>query len=111
MEVLNSEFNTLLPASTNLGKHNDTFMQEHHNSAPHVQAALRVRQSLDRSSLEKNQQDVIRTLALDGCSLADAVAGLKQLRSSKPKGQYVDDYVAAARERWPQASAFEKKGE
>lgn len=76
-----------------------------------MQAGFRVRQLLDPSSLEQNQQDVIRTLALEGCSLEDAVAGLEQLTESKPKAQYVNDYVAAARERWPQASAFEKKAD
>ncbi len=111
MQVINSEFNTLLPASTDLAKHNNEFMQEHQNSAPHMQAGFRVRQLLDPSSLEQNQQDVIRTLALEGCSLEDAVAGLEQLTESKPKAQYVNDYVAAARERWPQASAFEKKAD
>ncbi len=111
MRVINSEFNHLLPASKNLAKHNDEFMQEHHNSAPHVQAGLRVRQLLDPSSFEKNQQDVIRTLALEACSLEDAVAGLEQLTKSMPKTQYVNDYVAAARERWPEASAFQKKAD
>lgn len=84
-------------------------MQEHHNSATHVQAGLRVRRLLDPSSLEKNQQDVIRTLALEGCSVQDANDGLEYLKDSKAKTQYVDDYTAAARERWPEASAFEKK--
>lgn len=111
MKVINSEFSNLLPASTNLAEHNEEFMQKHHNSAPHVQAGLRVRQLLDPSSLEKNQQDVIRTLALEACSLGDAVAGLEQSKKSKPKMQYVNDYVAAARERWPEASAFEKKAD
>jgi len=111
MQVINSEFNTLLPASTDLAKHNNEFMQEHQHSAPHMQAGFRVRQLLDPSSLEQNQQDVIRTLALEGCSLEIAVAGLEQLTESKPKAQYVNDYVAAARERWPQASAFEKKAD
>lgn len=109
MEVINAEFNTLLPASTDLAKHNNDFLQEHHNSAPHVQAALRVRQLLDPSSLEKNLQDVIRTLALERCSLQDAVSGLEDLKGAKAKKQYVDDYVAAARERWPEATAFEQK--
>lgn len=109
MEVINAEFNTLLPASTDLTKHNDDFMQEHHGSAAHVQAALRVRQELDPSSSEKNQQDVIRTLALDGSSLEDAVRGSDLLKQWKAKDQYLNDYVTAAHERWPEADAFEKE--
>lgn len=108
MSVINSEFNTILPASTDLAQHNENFLQQHHDSAAHVQAALRVRQLLDPDSREKNQQDVIRTLALEGCGLEDAVAGLEWLRGEKAKREYVDDYVAAARERWPDATAFEK---
>ena len=106
MEILDTEFNTLFPASTDLSKHNDEYMQKHHDSAAHVQAALRVRMLLDSSSSEKNQQDVIRTLALDGSSLEDAVRGLATLKKWKAKDQYTTDYVAAAHERWPDADAF-----
>lgn len=106
MEVINAEFNTILPTSTDLAKHNDDFMQAHHDSAAHMQAALKVRQLLDPSSSEKNQQDVIRTLALDGSILDDAVRGLGMLKGWKAKDRYLTDYVAAAHERWPEASAF-----
>lgn len=109
MEVVNADFNTLLPASTDLTKQNDDFMQKHHDNASHVQAALKVRQLLDPSSSEKNQQDIIRTLALEGSSLNDEVKGLEILKVWKAKEQYMDDYVAAAHERWPEASAFEKE--
>lgn len=109
MEVINAEFNNLLPASTDLAKHNDSFMQGFHDSAPHVQAYLKVRQLLEPSSSEKNQQDLIRTLALEGCRLEDAVRGLDLLKEWNAKGQYVDDLTAAAHERWPEASVFERK--
>ncbi|KAK4697834.1 N-alpha-acetyltransferase 15/16, NatA auxiliary subunit, partial [Lecanoromycetidae sp. Uapishka_2] len=109
MEVINAEFNTILPASTDLTKHNDEFMQKYHDSPAHVQAALRVRQLLDLSISEKNQQDVIRMLALEGSTLEDAVQGLEMLKGWKAKEQYVNDYIAAAHERWPEASAFEEK--
>ena len=72
-----------------------------------------MRQFLDPGSSEKNQQDVIRTLALEGCSLQDAVKGLELLKEWKAKDQYQDDYLATAHERWPEASAFlqQKKGD
>ena len=108
-EVLAAEFDPVLPASTDLSKHNDEFLQKHHESAPHVQACLRAKQLLDPSSSEKNQQDVIRTLALEGTSLADAVRGSELLKEWKAKDQYRDDYLAAAHDRWPEASAFQKK--
>ena len=109
MEVINAEFNDLLPASTGLDKHNDDFLQEHHETAPHVQACLKVRQMLDPSTSEKVQQDLIRTLALENCSLKDAVRGLEILEEWKPEPKYKDDYIAAAHERWPEASAFASK--
>ena len=110
-EVIAAEFNPILPASTDLSKRNDEVLQQHHDSAPHVRACLRVRQFLDPSSSEKNQQDVIRTLALEGCSLEDAVKGMELLGEWKAKDQYLGDYLAAAHESWPEASAFQKKGD
>lgn len=109
MEVINAEFNDLLPASTDLAEHNDDFLQKHHDSASHVQACLRVIQLLDQSSSERNQQNLIRTLALEGCSLIDAVRGLELLKEWKVEPRYRDDYIAAAHERWPEASAFASK--
>ena len=82
-------------------------MQDHHGSAAHVHACLKVKQILDPESSDKNQQDVIRTIALDNCSLDDAVKGLDLLKNWKSKSQYVDDCIAAAHERWPEATAFE----
>ena len=109
MEVINAEFNTLLPASTDLAKQNDDFIKQHHDSAAHVQACLKVRRLIDPESDEKSQQDLIRTLALGGCTLQDALEGLELLKEWKAKSQYVEDYTAAAHERWPNATAFEKK--
>ena len=110
--MLAAEFDPILSASADLSQRNDDFLQSHPDSAPHVRACLRVRQFLDPGgSSEKNQQDVIRTLALKGCTLEDAVAGLELLREWKAKDQYGEDYLAAAHERWPEASAFQKKKE
>lgn len=109
MEVINAEFNTLLPASTDLTEHNNNFLQNHYDSAPHVQACLKVRQLLETSSSEKNQQDLIRTLALEGSNLMDAVRGLELLDEWKAEAKYRNDYVAAAHQRWPQATAFAEK--
>ncbi len=110
-EVIAAEFDPILPVSADLSKQNDEFLQKHNESAPHVHACLKARQFLDPSSSEKNQQDVIRTLALEGSSLEDAVRGLELLKEWKAKDQYQEDYLAAAHERWPEASAFKKKGE
>ena len=110
-EVIAAEFDSILPATTDLSKHNEEFLQKHHQSAPHVQACLKMKQFLDPSSSEKNQQDIIRTLALEGSSLEDAVRGSELLKEWQAKDQYRDDYLAAAHERWPEASAFQKTGD
>lgn len=109
--MIAAEFDPILPALTDLSKRNDEFLQNHHDSAPHVQACLKVKQFLDPSNSEKNQQDVIRTLAFEGSSLEDAVRGSELLKEWKAKDQYQADYLAAAHERWPEASAFKKKGD
>ena len=110
-EVIAAEFDSVISAAADLSKHNDEFLAKNHESAPHVQACLKARQFLDPSSSEKNQQDVIRTLALQGSSLDDAVRGLELLKEWKAKDQYRNDYLAAAHERRPEASAFKKKGD
>ena len=64
---------------------------------------------LDQGTSDKNQQNLIRTLALGGCNLDDAVRGLELLKEWKAEPKYRDDYIAAAHERWPEASAFASK--
>ena len=51
----------------------------------------------------------MRTLALEGSSLHDAIRGLELLKKWKAQDQYEEDYVTAAQERWPEATAFAKK--
>ena len=108
MDVINTEFNNILSASADLTKHNDDFMQEHRESTSHVQSCLKIRQLLDPSRKEKNQQDLIRTLALEGCDLEDALNGLELMRGWGPNSGYSKDYICAAHARWPEASAFEQ---
>ena len=63
---------------------------------------------MEKGSGERNQQDFIRVLALEGCSLVDAKRGLEILKGWGAEQRYVDDYLAAARERWPEANVFEE---
>ena len=79
---------------------------KNNESAAHVQACLRVRQALDPKTSDDNQKDVIRTLALPSVSLEDAIQGLELLNEWKAQSQYRQDYIAAAHERWPEATAF-----
>lgn len=72
-----------------------------------MRAALRTRALIDPKSKEKNLQDLIRTLALEGCGLEDAVTGMELMETWKAEKKYRDDYIAAAHARWPEASAFQ----
>lgn len=106
LEIFESELASLAAKDSDLGKLNDDYLQEHHESAPHVQAAIRARANIiDPISKDKCFQDMIRTLALD-CNLEHATNGLNTLRDWHSEKRYIDDYKAAAHERYPEASVF-----
>ncbi|KAL9130976.1 MAG: hypothetical protein Q9217_000965 [Psora testacea] len=109
LELFDSELSTMIPKNTNLANFNDKYLQRHHDSAPHVQAALQLRADiLDTTSKEKHSQDMIRTLALEDSSLEDATRGLESLKRWKAQQRYIDDYIAAAHARYPEATAFQE---
>ena len=61
---------------------------------------------------DENCKDAIRTLALDGSTIEDAARGLNLLTEWKADKKYRNDYIDAARARWPECSMFsEKKNE
>ena len=109
-ELLEHEFSPLLTKDSDLARINDEFLQEHHTSAPHIQSALRVRvKIIDPSTKEKSSQDIIRTLALEQSNLPDAKKGLETLRELNAETKYIDDFLAAAHARYPEANAFMRK--
>ncbi|KAL8988505.1 MAG: hypothetical protein Q9177_002434 [Variospora cf. flavescens] len=105
-EALEGEFSPLIPPDADLSKLNSHFLDGHSDSAAHVRAFLRTRQLLDPKSADENQKDVIRTLALPLVSLEDAVSGLELLNDWHAESRYRNDYMAAAHERWPEATVF-----
>ncbi|KAL9001417.1 MAG: hypothetical protein Q9188_005460 [Gyalolechia gomerana] len=109
-QSLESEFLHLIPVKADLLKMNSDFLAKNSESAAHVQASLRVRQILDPKTSDDNQKDVIRTLALPLASFADAVQGLELLKNWGAQSRYLEDYIAAAHERWPEATAFMSTG-
>lgn len=109
-ESLESEFSHLIPVNADLLKMNSDFLAKNSESAAHVQASLRVRQILDPKTSDDNLKDVIRTLALPLASFADAVQGLELLKNWGAQPRYLEDYIAAAHERWPEATAFMSTG-
>ena len=107
--MFESELSTLVSHDADLSKLNNDFLQAHHESAPHVQASLRAKcELLDPASKDNASQDLIRTLALEGSTLEDALRGLELLRGWKADEKYVYTYIAAAHERYPKATAFQE---
>ncbi|KAL8905972.1 MAG: hypothetical protein Q9207_002303 [Kuettlingeria erythrocarpa] len=105
-EALEAELSPLIPHDADLLKLNSEYLAENSESAAHVQASLRTRQLLDPKTADDNQKDVIRTLVLPSVSLEDAVRGLDLLKEWKAESRYRDDFIAAAHERWPEATTF-----
>ncbi|KAL8959496.1 MAG: hypothetical protein Q9193_003654 [Seirophora villosa] len=105
-EALEGELSSLIAPNADLSKLNSDFLASNSDRASNVRAFLRTRQVLDSKSADENQKDVIRTLALPLVSLEDAVSGLELLNDWHAESRYREDYMAAAHERWPEATAF-----
>ncbi len=108
-QVIEADFSPHLPPSLDLLKHNEEFLQRYHDSAVHVQMALYTRHALKPESKTENCKDMIRTLAIDGSSLDDAHKGLDLLTEWKADERFRNDYIEAARARWPECSRFAEK--
>ena len=108
-EALEAEFSPLISPNADLLELNSDYLSKNSESAAHVQASLRARQVIDPTTADENQKDVIRTLALPSVSLEDAIRGLDLLNDWKAQSRYREDYIAAAHERWPEATVFMNK--
>ncbi|KAF2842372.1 TPR-like protein [Patellaria atrata CBS 101060] len=107
-EVLKETFK-LVPADTSLPSFNDSFYERHSQSAPHVRAALKVRQLLTADqSRPQNEKELLNTLSFPTVALADAKEGLALLSEWKSSREAKDAYLEAARKIWPQATVFKK---
>ena len=107
LESLESELSKHLAKDADLTKFNDHYLQEHSEDAPAVRAALRLRgEILKPDSKGEVSADLIRILALDSSDLKDATEGLQVLKDLKPEQKHLDLYLAAAKERYPEAKVF-----
>ncbi|EFR03747.1 NMDA receptor-regulated protein 1 [Nannizzia gypsea CBS 118893] len=106
VELINAEFDLLLPKSTDLTQWNEEFLSTHAKSAPHVQAALTVRQMLKPESKEQAEKDLISSIDLDNTSLEQALAGLSLLDEWGSTVETKASYSTSARRRWAEASVF-----
>ncbi|KAJ5814977.1 hypothetical protein N7474_006754 [Penicillium riverlandense] len=102
-EVVNAEFDKLLPKSQNLEQWNESFLSSNKGSAAHVQAALDGRQILNPASKAQCEQDLLSTLDLPGISIDEAVTALDLLNKWESDKTA---YAQKASKKWPESSVF-----
>jgi hypothetical protein len=61
---------------------------------------------LDKSSKSANEKDLIATLSLSKIDMPEAVEGLDLLKEWKSDGSVREQYITAAKKRWPEATLF-----
>ncbi|GMG12192.1 unnamed protein product [Aspergillus oryzae] len=106
-EVVNAEFETLLPKAQNLDEWNESFLSTHKDSAPHTQAALTCRQLLKADSKAQCEKDLTATLDSQVDSIETALAGLQLLDEWKSDQAAKAAYAEKAKSKWPESSVFQ----
>lgn len=104
MEVVNAEFEKLLPKSQKLEDFNESYLSTNKNSVAHVQAALSGRQFLKPDSKAQCERDLLSTLDSSDITIDEAVAGLELL------SKWACDktaYAQKASKKWPESSLFD----
>ncbi|OJZ92368.1 hypothetical protein ASPFODRAFT_28139 [Aspergillus luchuensis CBS 106.47] len=105
-EVVNAEFEALLPKGQNLEEWNNTFLSTHKESVPHQQAGLTSRQLLKPDSKPQCEQDLISTLDSKDITIDTALAGLELLSEWGSNHAAKSAYVEKASSKWPEATVF-----
>ncbi|QSS60684.1 NMDA receptor-regulated gene 1 protein [Histoplasma capsulatum] len=106
-KVINADFDPLLPKTQDLTKWNESFLSTHSSSAPHVHAALSVRQLLNPDSRSQGEELLLSTVNFKNTSLEDALAGLQLLDDWNSGQDAKMAYISQAQKRWAEASAFQ----
>lgn len=103
-EVVNAEFDKLLPKSQNLEDFNGSFLSANKDSVAHVQAALSGRQLLKPESKAQCEKDLLATLDSPNVTIDEAASGLDLLSKW---GSDKTAYSQKASKKWPESSIFE----
>ena len=96
-------------SSKSLEECNEEYLESHKNSAPHVQSVVRFRNVLKpkaEDTKSNSATDLQATLSLENTTLQQAVDGLQLLDELEVPSDARQQYLQAANERWPEASAF-----
>lgn len=105
-EVIDTEFETLLPKTQKLDEWNDSFVTTHKDSVAHVQAALTCRQLLKPDSKPQCEKGLQSTLDLGDISIDKALAGLDLLSEWGSDQATKTAYIQKASSKWPEATVF-----
>ncbi|KAJ5138611.1 uncharacterized protein N7515_003459 [Penicillium bovifimosum] len=102
-EVVNAEFDKLLPKSQNLEEWNESYLSANKGSVSHVHAGLSGRQLLKPESKSQCEQDLLATLDSSDITIDEAIAGLDVLDKW---GSEKTAYAEKASKKWPESSVF-----
>ncbi|KAJ5679455.1 N-terminal acetyltransferase A complex subunit n.t1.c1 [Penicillium macrosclerotiorum] len=103
-EVVNAEFEKLLPKSQNLEEWNESYLSANKASATHVHAALSARQLLKPDSKPQCEKELLATLDSSSITIDEAAAAFELFNKfSCDKTAYVQK----ANKKWPESSVFQ----
>lgn len=103
-EVVNTEFEKLLPKSQKLEEWNESFLSANKNSVAHIQAALSGRQLLKPESKAQCEKDLLATLDSSAVTIDEAAIALELLNKW---GSDKTAYAKKASQKWPESSLFQ----
>ena len=105
-EVVDAEFEALLPKAQKLDEWNGAFLAAHKDSIPHRHAYLTCQQLLNPESKQQNEKELTSTLDADIVSLETALAGLDLLGEWGSSQAAKTSYAEKASSKWPESSSF-----
>ncbi|KAL4747383.1 hypothetical protein BDW72DRAFT_16501 [Aspergillus terricola var. indicus] len=106
-EVVDSEFEALLPKAQNLEEWNKSFLSAHGDSIPHKHAYLTCQQLLNPESKSEYEKELAATLDASIMSLETALAGLDLLGEWGSDKAAKTAYAEKASSKWPESTAFQ----
>lgn len=105
-EVVDSEFEALLPKAQNLDEWNKSYLEAHKDSIPHRHAYLTCQQLLKPQSKPESEKELTATLDANIVSLETALAGLNLMGDWGSNQAAKNTYAQKASSRWPESSSF-----
>jgi peptide alpha-N-acetyltransferase len=103
-EVVNAEFEKMLPKAQKLEEWNESFLTANKDSVAHVQAALSARHLLNPDSKAECEKDLLATLDSPKITIDEAAAAIDLLSKW---GSDTSAYIQKANKKWPEATVFQ----